>query len=79
LLAAYPAKVLSRIFDIAVEDPNKALLGLTATINEKHPKYNTIVTVLPPIKKYMLDEAVKEGRGRTSSTGFYGIDTIINL
>ncbi|MGC1928820.1 MAG: helicase-related protein, partial [Candidatus Nitrosopolaris sp.] len=51
-----------RIFDIAVEDPNKALLGLTATINEKHPKYNTIVTVLPPVKKYMLDEAVKEGR-----------------
>jgi superfamily II DNA or RNA helicase len=49
------------IFDIAVEDPNKALLGLTATIDEKHPKYNTIVTVLPPIKKYMLNEAVNEG------------------
>ena len=61
-LASDTAKVLSRIFDIPVEDPNKALLGLTATMNEKHPKYNTIVTVLPPIKKYMLDEAVKEGR-----------------
>ncbi|MFY9872412.1 MAG: DEAD/DEAH box helicase family protein [Candidatus Nitrosopolaris sp.] len=61
-LASDTAKVLSRIFDIAVEDPNKALLGLTATINEKHRKYNTIVTVLPPVKKYMLDEAVKEGR-----------------
>ena len=61
-LVSDTAKVISRIFDIAVEDPNKALLGLTATINEKHPKYNTIVTVLPPIKKYMLDEAVKDGR-----------------
>ena len=36
-LASDTAKVLSRIFDIAVEDPNKALLGLTGTINEKHP------------------------------------------
>ena len=61
-LASDTAKVLSKIFDIAVEDPNRALLGLTATIDEKHPKYNTIVTVLPPIKKYMLNEAVKEGR-----------------
>jgi superfamily II DNA or RNA helicase len=61
-LVSDTAKVLSRIFDIAVEDQNKALLGLTATIDEKHPKYNTIVTVLPPIKKYMLNEAVKEGK-----------------
>jgi superfamily II DNA or RNA helicase len=61
-LASDTAKVLSKIFDIAIEDPNKALLGLTATINEKHSKYNTIITVLPPVKKYMLKEAVKEGR-----------------
>jgi superfamily II DNA or RNA helicase len=56
------AKVLSRIFDIAVEDHMKALLGLTATINVKDPKFNTIATVLPPIKRYMLKEAVEDGR-----------------
>jgi superfamily II DNA or RNA helicase len=61
-LASDTAKVLSKIFDMAVEDSNRALLGLTATIDEKHPKYNTIITVLPPIKKYVLNEAVKEGR-----------------
>ncbi len=61
-LASDSARVLSKIFDIAVEDPKKALLGLTATINEKHSKYNTIITVLPIVKKYMLKEAVKEGR-----------------
>ncbi len=53
-LVSDTAKVLRKIFDIAVEDPHKALLGLTATINEKDPKYNTIITVLPPVKKYML-------------------------
>jgi superfamily II DNA or RNA helicase len=38
-LVSDTAKVLRTIFEIAVEDPNKALLGLTA-IDEKHPKYN---------------------------------------
>jgi superfamily II DNA or RNA helicase len=61
-LVSDTAKVLSRIFDIVVEDSTKALLGLTATINEKDPKYNTIITILPPLKKYMLKEAVKDGR-----------------
>jgi superfamily II DNA or RNA helicase len=61
-LVSDTAKVLSRIFDIAVEDHKKALLGLTATINVKDPKFNTITTVLPPIKTYMLKEAVQDGR-----------------
>lgn len=61
-LVSDTAKVLRKIFDIAVEDRYKALLGLTATINEKDPKYNTIITVLPPVKKYMLKEAVEDGR-----------------
>ena len=56
------ARVLSKIFDIVVEDHTKALLGLTATINVNDPKFNTIVTVLPPVKKYMLKEAVEDGR-----------------
>lgn len=61
-LVSDTAKVLSRIFDIAVEDPIKALLGLTATINVNDPKFNTISTVLPPIKRYLLKEAVQDGR-----------------
>jgi superfamily II DNA or RNA helicase len=61
-LVSDTARVLSRIFDIVVEDHTKALLGLTATINVNDPKFNTIATVLPPIKKYMLKEAVKDGR-----------------
>jgi superfamily II DNA or RNA helicase len=61
-LVSDTAKVLSKIFDVVVEDSIKVLLGLTATINEKESKYNTILTVLPPIKKYMLKEAVEDGR-----------------
>jgi superfamily II DNA or RNA helicase len=61
-LVSDTARVLSRIFDIVVEDHTKALLGLTATINVNDPKFNTIATVLPPIKKYMLKEAVEDGR-----------------
>jgi superfamily II DNA or RNA helicase len=51
-----------RIFDIIVEDSKKAILGLTATIDEKDPKYQTILTVAPPVKKYMIKEAVTDGR-----------------
>jgi superfamily II DNA or RNA helicase len=61
-LVSDTARVLSRIFDVVVEDHTKALLGLTATINVNDPKFNTIATVLPPIKKYMLKEAVEDGR-----------------
>ena len=61
-LVSDTSKVLRKVFDIAVEDSSKALLGLTATIDEQDPRYNTIITVLPPVKKYMLKEAIKEGR-----------------
>jgi superfamily II DNA or RNA helicase len=61
-LVSDTSKVLRKVFDVAVEDSSKALLGLTATINENHPRYNTIITVLPPVKKYMLREAVKDKR-----------------
>jgi superfamily II DNA or RNA helicase len=40
----------------------KALLGLTATIDEEHPNYHTIVSLLPPVKKYMINDAVQDGR-----------------
>jgi superfamily II DNA or RNA helicase len=37
-------------------------LGLTATIDEQHPNYNTIVSLLPPVKRYMIKDAVHDGR-----------------
>ena len=61
-LVSDTAKKLSRIFDVVVEDNNKAVLGLTATIDELDPRYNTIMTVLPPVRKYAIRDAVKDGR-----------------
>ena len=60
------ALTLRKIFDVLQEEDNcankKALLGLTATIDEQHPNYNTVVSLLPPVKKYMIREAVEDGR-----------------
>ncbi len=39
-----------------------ALLGLTATIDEADPKYNTILSLMPIVKKYMIKEAVTDKR-----------------
>jgi superfamily II DNA or RNA helicase len=61
-LVSESAVAFDSIFDIIVEDPRKAILGLTATINEKDPKYQTILTVVPPVKKYLIKEAVTDGR-----------------
>jgi superfamily II DNA or RNA helicase len=60
------AITLRNIFDLLREEDNsankKALLGLTATIDEQQPNYNTVVSLLPPVKKYMIREAVEDGR-----------------
>jgi superfamily II DNA or RNA helicase len=60
------AITLRKIFDVLLEEDNsankKALLGLTATIDEQDPNYNTVVSLLPPVKKYMIREAVEDGR-----------------
>jgi superfamily II DNA or RNA helicase len=61
------AITLRKIFDVLREEEDtsankKALLGLTATIDEQHPNYNTVVSLLPPVKKYMIREAVEDGR-----------------
>ena len=56
------AKSFSQIFDVVVEDRRKAILGLTATIDENDPNFNTIISVLPPVKKYHVKEAVRDGR-----------------
>ncbi|AIF82990.1 DNA/RNA helicase, superfamily II [Candidatus Nitrososphaera evergladensis SR1] len=63
-LASNTARAFSRIFDIVSkkENGNKALLGLTATIDEDDPRNFTILTVLPPVRKYLIKDAVLDGR-----------------
>jgi superfamily II DNA or RNA helicase len=61
-LISNTAKTFSKIFDVLVEDHNKAILGLTAAIDKKDSIYNTIMTILPPVKKYTIKDAVDEDR-----------------
>ena len=61
-LVSETAIAFDSIFDIIVEDSGKAILGLTATINERDPKYQTILTIAPAVKKYMIKDAVTDGR-----------------
>jgi superfamily II DNA or RNA helicase len=61
-LLSETAKEFSKIFNTIREDPTKAILGLTATINENDPRYNTIIRTLPPVKRYMIRDAVSDGR-----------------
>ena len=61
-LISNTAKTFSKIFDVIVEDRNKAILGLTAAIDKKDSIYNTIMTILPPVKKYTIKDAVDEDR-----------------
>jgi superfamily II DNA or RNA helicase len=56
------AKKFSRIFDVLQANPDKLILGLTATIDEDDPRYSKIINLIPPIKKYMIKEAVNDGR-----------------
>jgi len=56
------AKEFSRIFQIIDENPTKGLLGLTATINENDSRFKTIIQTLPPVKKYLIKDAVTDGR-----------------
>ncbi len=58
-LVSDTAKSFSKIFDVVVEDHGKAILGLTATIQDEDSRYNTILTVLPPVKKYRIIDAIK--------------------
>ena len=56
------SKSFIKIFDIVIEDPKKAILGLTATLDEKDFKNSTILAVLPPVKRYSIKKAVKDKR-----------------
>jgi superfamily II DNA or RNA helicase len=51
-----------KLFQIITADPKKKILGLTATINELDPKYKEIIEIIPPVKKYLIKEAVDDGR-----------------
>jgi len=62
-LVSDTATTLRKVFDFVMAgDPKKPLLGLTATIDEQDPRYNTILSLLPPVKRYMIKEAVKDKR-----------------
>jgi superfamily II DNA or RNA helicase len=63
-LASATARSFSRIFDILNNDDtcSKVLLGLTATIDESDPKNQTIMTILPPARRYLIKDAVIDGR-----------------
>jgi superfamily II DNA or RNA helicase len=52
----------TKLFKIIKEDPKKMILGLTATINELDPKYQDIIDTIPPVKKYLIKEAVDDKR-----------------
>jgi superfamily II DNA or RNA helicase len=61
-LASRTARGFCRIFDVVAEDKDKALLGLTATIDEHDPANSTIMALLPPVRKYLIYDAVEDGR-----------------
>jgi superfamily II DNA or RNA helicase len=61
-LASTTARSFSRIFDIISNGSSKALLGLTATIDEVDPKNQIIMTIIPPARKYLIKDAVTDGR-----------------
>jgi len=62
-LVSDTARTLRKVFDfVRAADPKKPLLGLTATIDEQDPKYNTILSLLPPVRRYMIKDAVKDKR-----------------
>ena len=50
------------LFKVIVSNPNRRILGLTATINELDTRYKEIIEVIPPVKKYLIKEAVDDGR-----------------
>ena len=64
-LVSDTATTLRKLFDVVIASDNtckKQLLGLTATINEQDAKYNTILSLLPPVKRYMIKDAVRDKR-----------------
>ena len=50
------------LFKVITSNPSRRILGLTATINELDPRYKEIIEIIPPVKKYLIKEAVDDGR-----------------
>lgn len=61
-LAASHAPMFKRILETITGYPQKAVLGLTATIDESDPRNCALLKVLPPVRKYLIADAVKDGR-----------------
>ena len=61
-LACATARSYGRIYNVISNDTKKALLGLTATIDESDPRNQIIITTLPPSRKYLIKDAVADGR-----------------
>ena len=61
-LISETATEYNRILHIISTDPEKAILGLTATINEQDPRFANIMSIAPPVKRYMIRDAVTDGR-----------------
>jgi superfamily II DNA or RNA helicase len=67
-LASSTARAFSRIFDIVEATAEegrggrKALLGLTATVDESDPRNGRIIATMPPVRKYLIKDAVADGR-----------------
>jgi superfamily II DNA or RNA helicase len=61
LARAAIARPISKIFDI-VSNCTIALLGLTATIDELDPKNQIIMATIPPVRKYQIKDAIRDGR-----------------
>ena len=57
-LVSDTATTLRKVLTAA--DTKKPLLGLTATIDEQDPKYNTILSLLPPVRRYMMLSKIKD-------------------
>ncbi len=55
-------RAFGKIFDTVSESSDKALLGLTATIDEKDSKNTAIISLLPPVRKYLIKDAVIDKR-----------------
>jgi superfamily II DNA or RNA helicase len=52
----------TRIFDLVNQYPDKLLLGLTATIDENDTKNSAIINTVPPVRKYLIKDAVQDRR-----------------
>jgi superfamily II DNA or RNA helicase len=63
-LANATSRTFGKIFDIisSGSSSSKALLGLTATIDEADPKNQTIISIIPSVRKYLIKDAVTDGR-----------------